>query len=619
MTGIMLQGAILVIAILVIQTVLGSRLHVYVRYGLWLVVALRLLIPVNLVDSPLSVLRLTERMAGTKESLSDFRGGTDTGADTVNAYGQAYTGAPQTKEAYSEPAGADSHVQAGTGGSSAAARTVRTVMSGLRVIWIAGSVLVCIVLGLSQMRFSRRLYKARVICEDCKDAVLPVYRVKGLESPCLAGLFHPAVCIGENIAGDSDYFRYAVAHEEVHYLHWDHIWALVRSALVAVYWFHPFVWVAAVCSVRDAELACDYGTVQRLGAGERFAYGEMLLALSSAKRGKKAYTFGMMLKPGKGELKERIQRLMGTGKSRAWASILAATLMIGISGCAFTGASKEAAAGETVLPAETKTAVEEKTKEDEAMADAGAETADNEKEPTDGSTQLDEARAALREQEDALLAQEAQLEQAAGTLSADRYQEQLLQIKEGKERVAQARAQLDDEETRLADVREQMAASREELEEKEKESIAAQKVIDEQTAEQTGNNERIRYAEPCAYTSISDTFGERINPATNEVRKHDGIDYVASKGADITAAADGTVEETGFSADDGNYVVLLHADGSRTYYCHCADILVENGMQVKCGDKIATVGSTGRSTGAHLHFALMNGDGEFVDPLKYIE
>ena len=584
MTGIMLQAAILVIAILVIQTVLGSRLHVYVRYGLWLVVALRLLIPVNLVDSPPSVLRLTERMAGTKESLSDFRGGTDTGADTVNAYGQAYTGAPQTKEAYSEPAVADSHAQAGTGGPSAAARTVRTVMSGLRVIWIAGSVLVCIVLGLSQMRFSRRLYKARVICEDCKDAVLPVYRVKGLESPCLAGLFHPAVCIGENIAGDSDYYRYAVAHEEVHYLHWDHIWALVRSALVAVYWFHPFVWVAAVCSVRDAELACDYGTVQRLGAGERFAYGEMLLALSSAKRGKKAYTFGTMLKPGKGELKERIQRLMGTGKSRAWAGILAAALMIGISGCAFTGASKEAAAGETVLPAETKTAVEEKTKEDEAMADAGAETVDNEKEPTDGSTQLDEARAALQEQEDALLAQEAQLEQAAGTLSADRYQEQLLQIKEGKERVAQARAQLDDEETRLADVREQMAASREELEE-----------------------------------SISAPFGERIDPATNEVRKHDGIDYVASKGTDITAAADGTVEETGFSADDGNYVVLLHADGSRTYYCHCADILVENGIQVKCGDKIATVGSTGRSTGAHLHFALMNGDGEFVDPLEYIE
>ena len=79
------------------------------------------------------------------------------------------------------------------------------------------------------------------------------------------------------------------------------------------------------------------------------------------------------------------------------------------------------------------------------------------------------------------------------------------------------------------------------------------------------------------------------------------------------------MEETGFSADDGNYVVLLHADGSRTYYCHCADILVENGMQVKCGDKIATVGSTGRSTGAHLHFALMNGDGEFVDPLEYID
>lgn len=126
----------------------------------------------------------------------------------------------------------------------------------------------------------------------------------------------------------------------------------------------------------------------------------------------------------------------------------------------------------------------------------------------------------------------------------------------------------------------------------------------------------IQYSNPCpSYTRISDTFGVRTHPVTGEQRAHNGIDFAAEKGTDVLAAADGSVYRTGFDSDNGNYVILYHAmSGEYTYYTHCQEILVTEGNSVTAGQKIATVGNTGRSTGPHLHFALSR-DGEYVEPV----
>lgn len=126
----------------------------------------------------------------------------------------------------------------------------------------------------------------------------------------------------------------------------------------------------------------------------------------------------------------------------------------------------------------------------------------------------------------------------------------------------------------------------------------------------------IAYCNPCpSYTRISDTFGTRTNPITGEKKLHTGIDLAAEEGADIVAAAEGTVYQTGFDAVYGNYVVLYHVlSGEFTYYTSCQDVLVKEGSSVAAGQKIATVGSTGTSTGPHLHFALSR-NGEYVEPV----
>ena len=101
-------------------------------------------------------------------------------------------------------------------------------------------------------------------------------------------------------------------------------------------------------------------------------------------------------------------------------------------------------------------------------------------------------------------------------------------------------------------------------------------------------------------------------------KTHNGIDIPAQQGAVILAAADGTVAETGFDAARGNYLVLEHGDGLTTVYAHCRNVDVNEGDSVKAGEMVAAVGSTGMSTGPHLHFEVRQ-DGAAQNPVAYFD
>lgn len=125
----------------------------------------------------------------------------------------------------------------------------------------------------------------------------------------------------------------------------------------------------------------------------------------------------------------------------------------------------------------------------------------------------------------------------------------------------------------------------------------------------------VTYINPCpSYSRISDEYGSRVHPVTGATLMHSGIDLAAENGADVVAAADGMVVAAGYDSDSGNYVVLFHLNGEFSYYAHCSKILVSAGDEVKAEEKIAEVGSTGKSTGPHLHFALSR-NGEYIEPV----
>lgn len=101
---------------------------------------------------------------------------------------------------------------------------------------------------------------------------------------------------------------------------------------------------------------------------------------------------------------------------------------------------------------------------------------------------------------------------------------------------------------------------------------------------------------------ITSLFGWREHPVSGEEDFHKGVDIAAAQGSDIFAALPGVVEQTGYNDSYGNFVILRHSDRLRTTYNHCSEILAKEGEHLARGDRIALVGSTGISTGPHLHF-----------------
>jgi murein DD-endopeptidase MepM/ murein hydrolase activator NlpD len=120
-----------------------------------------------------------------------------------------------------------------------------------------------------------------------------------------------------------------------------------------------------------------------------------------------------------------------------------------------------------------------------------------------------------------------------------------------------------------------------------------------------------------AYGWLTGTFGGRSDPFTGEQGFHQGLDISTEKGHPVYATADGTVETAGYTGDYGNLVVLEHDFGLATRYGHLSRFNVKPGDRVRRGDVIGYVGSTGRSTGAHLHYEIL-ANGKLINPLQLL-
>jgi len=116
---------------------------------------------------------------------------------------------------------------------------------------------------------------------------------------------------------------------------------------------------------------------------------------------------------------------------------------------------------------------------------------------------------------------------------------------------------------------------------------------------------------------LSSGFGMRTDPFTGMLGRHDGLDFTSAIGAPILATADGVVSRSGWEDTYGNIVEITHAEGFMTRYAHTSTRRVTEGQRVKRGDRIAEVGSTGRSTGPHLHYEVFH-QGHVINPLQVL-
>lgn len=224
----------------------------------------------------------------------------------------------------------------------------------------------------------------------------------------------------------------------------------------------------------------------------------------------------------------------------------------------------------------------------------------------------EEALAAEREDllqmEEALQAKEASTEEllAAKTAQLAAYE---AQSEQAQAQLAQYNADIEAQEQRMRQIEEEMRRREEEARKQAQAQGEAYETVD------LGN---ISFIWPCPSSRrITSAFGDRESPTEGASSNHKGVDIGAASGSDILAAAEGEVVISTYSYSAGNYIMIDHGGGVSTVYMHCSQLLADVGDSVSQGQVIAKVGSTGYSTGPHLHFGIRSG-GSYVDPLNYV-
>ena len=196
-----------------------------------------------------------------------------------------------------------------------------------------------------------------------------------------------------------------------------------------------------------------------------------------------------------------------------------------------------------------------------------------------------------------------------------------------KEELEAAKAELKAQESKVEQLIREISAKEDELEKAEAQLKAAAEAMDKEIREK----ERALAAQLAKIVSeagfiwplksdktLTSLFGNRIHPITGKANNHSGVDIASAGGTPILAAKSGLVTTSGYNNSYGNYVVVSHGGGQSTLYAHMSSRAVSEGQSVTQGQTLGYVGSTGSSTGNHLHFEVRLNGGR-LDPLDYFK
>lgn len=324
------SSSVLIVVVILLRTLLRGKIKSRLQYALWALVLVRLLVPVSFGSTAVSVMN-TARQVPVVQDAAELRG-----FDSIeHMQGGSVEGYAQAGRITDRPT---TIAENKSDAEFARMKTVLTVRELLLPPWKVGVLVMLAAFALSNLRFRRVLRRRRTRLERA-DYPLPVYVTDAVETPCLFGLVRPAVYLTPEVQENPTVLRHALAHELTHFRHGDHIWAILRCACLALHWYNPLVWAAAILSRRDAELACDEGTIRRIGESERMEYGRTLIDLTCTKREPSAlFCTATTMTGSKKSIYERVTRIAKAPKMlgvTVAAVILAAALAVG---CTFTGA-----------------------------------------------------------------------------------------------------------------------------------------------------------------------------------------------------------------------------------------------------------------------------------------
>ena len=304
----------LIAVVLLVRAIFKNRVPKRMIYCLWLVVLLKLCLPGTLFSLP--VLPAEKLVAPTQ--ISELPAQT---TPVIQQPAQTVM-QPQTP--------AQQQVSPAHETAKPAAKPLTTAQI-LQIAWFSGSALLGLWLFGAWAVFTIRLHRDRRFLG--KRGGTCIYVSGAVKSPCLAGLI-PAVYLTEDVL-QADEAELILRHELTHLRHLDFLWSLCRTAAVTVYWWNPFIWLAAICSKRDAELACDEAVAAKLPESKRLAYARAILAQAP----RKTAALSLAGPP----VKERILFLTKKQRTSVLCVILALLLVVSATGCSFAELTQQKA------------------------------------------------------------------------------------------------------------------------------------------------------------------------------------------------------------------------------------------------------------------------------------
>jgi len=311
----------LIAVVLLVRAIFKNRVPKRMLYALWLVVLLKLCLPGTLVSLPVLPAEDAAVPAQSAERPVQTAPVIQQPAQTVMQ--------PQTPAQQQQVSPAHET-------SKPAANPLATAQI-LQIVWFSGSALLGLWLFSAWAVFTIRLHCDRRFVG--KRGGTCIYVSDAVKSPCLAGLI-PAVYLTEDVLRN-DTTELIVRHELTHLHHLDFLWSLCRTIAVIVYWWNPLIWLAAICSKRDAELACDEAVAAGLQPEQRIAYARAILAQAPRKKA----ALSLAGPP----VKERILFLTKKQRTSVLCVILALLLVASATGCSFAELTRQKA-GEITMP-----------------------------------------------------------------------------------------------------------------------------------------------------------------------------------------------------------------------------------------------------------------------------
>ena len=523
---------------------------------LWCLVGFRLLCPFS-VPAPFSIIPSTDTFVVESNNVT-----VDSGLNTMDNALNAYL-----MQAYDETA------------ETAVSNSERIITSNtvtiLLYVWIAGIAVLLITSIVSSVRMKRRLCDA-VRYED------NVYRTEKINSPFVLGLARPKIYVPYYL--NDEQLDCVILHERAHIKRMDHIIKPVAYALLAVYWFNPLVWIAFILLCRDIELACDEKVIRTMGPEGKKLYSTTLLECSVPHR----MLLSCPIAFAEVSVKERILNIMKLKKANKWLVV---------------GAVMAAMAVTLVFTTNPVNASEDTT------IGKPIETADSADFTTAASTTTDTV--AVTTETTTITVENAATEEITAAEETPAKMEESMT----EETVAAAPAQEEDTTVVTVATNEDTTAA---------DTTTANTTTEDTATDNTTTNNTTTDNTTTESTSSESTNLKLVAPVMGDSiiameysSRHQAVDYAATMGTPLVAAISGTVTATGFDTANGNYIVITNSDGWSVYYNNCESVTVALNETVSAGSPIGTLGSTGNSTGPHLHFALTDASGNFQNPVQF--